>query len=458
MAKKHIRGRKMMIIILGIVAIAAIILALTTGFERNRFQQVDQILYNPLMGFAPNADYAEAVGENTLVYVDVTWRELEPQKGEYDFAAIASDNQLDKWRSFGKNVVFRFVCDIPGSEEHRDIPDWLYDETGDGTTYDGSYGKGYSPNYENETFIEEHAKAIAALGKEYGDDSFFAYIELGSVGHWGEWHVKYDDGILRLPAMSVLERYITPYLEAFPKAEILMRRPFDAVTTMDLGVYNDMTGEPESTKEWLSWISDGGEYAQPAIPEKLTASPNIWERQPIGGEFTSSLTMEEMLVDKQSQTLTLLEQSHMTFIGPKCPIANEELVTYPEEVKKVLRDVGYRFGVSESWVIHSKITNCAIVRYKLHNYGVAPMYADWTVNLYTYDKSGQQLAVYPQQVSLKELCGKKSVWLTQKITDYKTESGVARIGIGIENPQTGEAAVLLDMDAPQTDKIYQINE
>ena len=136
-------------------------------FDRKtiNYEASNQILYNPLMGFAPNADYMEAVGENTLVYVDVTWREVESQQGVYQFDEIEESNHLDYWRAQGKNVVFRFVCDIPGTEAHMDIPDWLYEITKDGTFYDSSYGKGYSPDYNNETLIECHRQVIEALGR-----------------------------------------------------------------------------------------------------------------------------------------------------------------------------------------------------------------------------------------------------------------------------------------------------
>lgn len=76
-------------------------------------------------------------------------------------------------------------CDLPGDEPHRDIPDWLYEKTKDGKDYDISYGKGYSPNYANRVFIEAHAKAIAALGKRFGQDTFFSYVELGRPGTLG---------------------------------------------------------------------------------------------------------------------------------------------------------------------------------------------------------------------------------------------------------------------------------
>ena len=41
--------------------------------------------------------------------------------------------------------------DVPGEEKHMDIPEWLYDKIeGQGTWYDMEYGKGFSPNYQND--------------------------------------------------------------------------------------------------------------------------------------------------------------------------------------------------------------------------------------------------------------------------------------------------------------------
>lgn len=259
------------------------------------FAKSGEILKNPVMGFAPEADYLEAAADNTLVYVDVSWRELEPSEGVFAFEAIEKANHLDEWRAAGKHVVFRFVCDLPGDEPHRDIPDWLYEKTKDGKDYDISYGKGYSPNYANRVFIEAHAKAIAALGKRFGQDTFFSYVELGSLGHWGEWHVKYEDGLPRMPGEAVRRQYIAPYLTAFPHAKILMRRPFVDAKKENFGLFNDMAGDRESTEEWLDWIANGGDYAQAGETDALVAMPSVWETAPVGGEFTSRYSFAELL-------------------------------------------------------------------------------------------------------------------------------------------------------------------
>ena len=426
-------------------------------FDRKtiNYEASNQILYNPLMGFAPNADYMEAVGENTLVYVDVTWREVESQQGVYQFDEIEESNHLDYWRAQGKNVVFRFVCDIPGTEAHMDIPDWLYEITKDGTFYDSSYGKGYSPDYNNETLIECHRQVIEALGRRYGMDSFFAYVELGSLGHWGEWHVNIEAGIKRIPEENVCREYVMPYLEAFPNAKLLMRRPFESVTEYGLGVYTDMAGVVEDTEEWLSWINDGGIYTETQTAQVLKACPDIWDRQPIGGEFSSLYTMDELLTGKLEQTLQLLEQTHMTFVGPNCPIANVELLDYPESVQEILRNVGYRIGVSQCKIVDNKLLNMSTVHLNIANSGIAPMYADWPMYLYVIGENGNVIEKQKLQISLADLKGKSSRWITAKL-NCCILSEKYQLGVGIENPDTGNAEILLDMNVQKQEKVYML--
>ena len=441
-----------LVILIAMIAVRRIIPSKTCTYG-----DTGEVYNNPMMGFAPNADYVEAVGNNTLVYVDVTWRELEPLEGVYDYERIEEDNFLEMWRRLGKKVVFRFMCDEPSDVEHMDIPDWLYEKTGDGTFYDTLYGKGYSPNYANETFIEAHARAIEALGRRYGQDSFFCFIELGSVGHWGEWHVKYDEGIKRLPGEDVLLRYVTPYVSAFPDAKLLMRRPFSYVADLGLGVYNDMTGHEEDTDEWLEWLWDGGTYSEPETPIELTAVQEVWDNAPVGGEFTSSYSMEYMLTENLCKTLELIEKSHMTFIGPKCPIACDEEIRFPDEVSRVKKSLGYRIGVNRCRISYNRITKNAKVLISLKNYGTAPMYKDWKVCLYLMGEDGQIIERYETDIELTKLAGGERTECTVKAAmpgNAMYSDGVPVFFIGIENPDTGQPEVYMDMDSPRRGFCY----
>ena len=262
---------------------------------------------NPLMGYVPSAWYNEVSEDISLLYMDITWAELEPEEGVYNWASIDEENQISRWRKEGKHLVLRFVCDIPSDEEHMDIPEWLYEKSGEaGRWYDGEDGKGFAPDYNNPTIISCHRKAVRAIGEHFGQDGLISYVELGSLGHWGEWHVNYSEGIQRIPREAVRDKYILPWTEAFPDAMILMRRPFASAEKYGFGLYNDMTGQPEATQSWLGWINNGGEYDQTGEKNVIVPMNDFWKTAPSGGEFTSSLSMEEML-DTIQDTLSDLK-------------------------------------------------------------------------------------------------------------------------------------------------------
>lgn len=399
---------------------------------------------NPLMGYAPSAWYNEVSEDISLLYMDITWAELEPEEGVYNWASIDEENQISRWRKEGKHLVFRFVCDIPGEEAHMDIPEWLYEKSGKaGKWYDGEYGKGFAPDYNSPTIISCHKKAVRAIGEHFGQDGLISYVELGSLGHWGEWHVNYSEGIQRIPREAVRDKYILPWTEAFPDARILMRRPFASAEKYGFGLYNDMTGQPEATQSWFDWINNGGEYDQTGEKNVIVPMKNFWKTAPSGGEFTSSLSMEEMLDTNLSGTVEMIREAHTTFLGPKIPDEN-----YVDGYKEVLKNMGYRL-----WISMAELKNTAKgSRLKLtwENSGVAPMYKEWPVYVYIEDESGK--LVEKSRISIKIsslLPGEKATTLTALETERLNsllEKGY-RLSVGIEDPMTELPCVRFAMEA-----------
>lgn len=373
---------------------------------------------------------------------------------KFQYESVKEDNYLDMWREQGKKVVLRFVCDVPGELEHLDIPDWLYEITGDGTNYDMDYGKGYSPNYSNNIFIDAHEKAIKALGENFGQDSFVCYVQLGSLGHWGEWHVKYDEGIIPIPKSEISVEYVKPYIEAFPNAKILMRRPFEMVKAYGLGVYNDMTGHEDSTLVWLDWINNGGSYDEAEEPLILNAVSDIWKTSPVGGEFTSSISMKEMLTTEIERTLWLLKETHMTFIGPKTLKANDEMIEYQEETAQILKNLGYRYGVTSCKVKYNSWTNKMYMDLIFENRGTAPMYFDWPVYIYILDEKKNTISKIPLDVDLRTISQNESHNISISFPWEMNKKETLAIGIGIENPETKKAEVYLDMNVLHENGVY----
>lgn len=419
-----------------------------------QFDKTEEVIVNPLIGYAPIAEYTDVAVKYSLVYVDVTWREFEPEEGKYAFASIDESNQLERWRKEGKRVVFRFVLDLPSDKAHIDIPDWLFDEIdGDGDVYNNSYGKGFSPDYQNETVIKKHARAVKALGDYYGKDDFFAYIELGSLGHWGEWHVNYESGVERLPDEKTRMRYVEPYLSAFPNSKLLMRRPFTPVKDYGLGVFNDMTGDKEATDEWLDWIKNGGEYNQTGEKNAVVAVGDVWNKAPIGGELTSSVSMDYLLKYHVDETISLVRQSHMSFIGPKMPEKD-----YGSGVGKLLSNIGYRFRIKKANIGTTFNGKNFRVFLSWTNDGTAPMYWDWDTWIYILDENNNIISKSPVEIDLRTLTAGREVRTYTALNLSNVTAKKYKLCVGITDPSTGNPAVKLGMNAPRIGNLTLLYE
>ena len=412
-------------------------------------------IVNPLMGWAPWATIEASTQPHTLVYADLTWRNFEPQEGNYDFDAFEKTQQLDRWRAEGMRVVFRFIADAPGSETHLDIPDWLFEKIhGSGDFYDNEYGKGFSPDYSNPIFIDYHRKAIKALGERYGRDGFFAFIELGSLGHWGEWHTH--PGITPLPVEEIRNKYVYHYVEAFPGTYLMMRRPFSIAQKLGLGLYNDLTADLTQTTIWLDWIKNGGEYL-PQELHGLSPMPDGWQKAPIGGEQSPNLSNEQIYGSDLEQTIQLLKKSHTSFIGPGSPYKVQNGDPLQAGIDQVLTLIGYRLYIDNvqmpRWVLYDKAIN---VTFTFSNNGIAPIYYNWPIMVYLFDEKGNTILAYQPQTDLRKVLPGSFFDVTFKMPIGDLEKGTYSIGAAIIDPITGQPGVKLANENTRNDLIQSI--
>jgi hypothetical protein len=460
-ANKDIRMKPAYIIrylLLVVIAVISFYLYLSYTKEEVQIIKINTIsgpIVNPLMGWAPWATIKASKQPHTLVYADLTWRNFEPQEGVYDFDAFEKKQQLVRWRQEGKRVVFRFVVDVPGSESHLDIPDWLFNKiNGSGDYYDTNYGRGFSPDYSNPVFIEYHEKALKALGDRYGKDGFFAFIELGSLGHWGEWHTHPD--IAHLPSEEIRDLYVFHYVEAFPGTYLLMRRPFSIAQKLGLGLYNDMTADLNETNRWLDWIKNGGEFL-PQEVNSLLPMPDGWQNAPIGGEQTHSLSNDQIYGANLEQTLQLLKMSHTTFIGPGSPYKLETTGPLQNGIDKVLETIGYRLYLDHvempKRILYGKDMK---ITFTFSNNGIAPMYYNWPVRVYLLDENGNTITTHPLQMDLRKVLPGKFYDVPFTIPVGGLKNGIYSIGIAIIDPITDQPGVKFANENTRKDLIQYI--
>lgn len=415
------------------------------------------VLKSPGMGLAPWADSEETMDiDSTLVYVELKWSDWEPEEGIYNVDFVNDNFNLEYYKEDNRQVVFRFICDDPAGEEHIDIPEWLYRKIdGDGTMYSIDYGRGFSPNYSNPVFIEEHAEAIAALGEYFGDDDFFIYVELGSLGHWGEWHVNYEKGITRIPEYAIRQDYIRPYLDAFPNAMFLLRYPLIDAAQNGFGLYNDMTGDYDETLYWLEQMK-GGVWEQTELPEQAVCI-DTWKTHPIGGEFASTYDNHHFMVNDFDLTFESIIESHQSFIGPKI-IIDESDTDYSKSMNKILKSIGYRLYVNKVSVDMNAKDSLQIIC-DIGNDGIAPIYCNYDIKLTLSDNDGNEVwASDDIEFDLTAILPNETKSLSCKIDRTNLDIGSKyNLSIAICD-KSGKAVVPLALEKEVAELTYQIAE
>jgi hypothetical protein len=384
-----------------LIVISALFALITHGGETVFYIKPNNLhpLDNPYMGYVST----DVKNPTDLTYIELTWAQFEPKEGRYDFEGFEDRIKYETLRASGKRVVFRFLSDRPGTEEHMDIPEWLYDIAG-GEYYDNEYGKGFSPNYSSMKFMQYHQKAIAALGDRYGDDDFFAFIEIGSVGHNGIFEVS-DDLDISIDKY-VLENYVEDYIDSFKHSYLLT--PGDEYFTEEYGL---------------------GEYI-----------PDLSHHY---DDFTANRVYGAHIVDSSDYT-AILKGRGISY-----------LVSESRPSDETLSQVGYSLKVAEASAFTNSETGDLTANITFTNDGAAPFPAKEQPVLYVVNSRGKVLVKFPLSLDLDTIApGEQvSVSKTVNLSAFSNER-TFRLCVGVQDSITDEPFVAFAMEDELIPMVY----
>lgn len=453
----------MLCMVLGFPGEAMVTKAATTTYYP---VESNEILTNPYMGWVPAATVTNHVQPHTMVYASLLWSELEPDaKGGYDWAGFEARNNFDYWRSKGVKINIRFYMDLPTTTSHMDIPQWLYNAMGStkGTYYDCSIGKGFSPDYTDPVLISEHERVIAAIAERYNNDTDIAFIQIGSLGHWGEWHCwpynSSDGGPSGVfPAESISNQYVTHYLQSFSSGKLCMRRSTQLAANNGMGLFNDMFGETASTEAsgwgWLWQINNG--YLDD-LGQTQPAMPDFWKYGPSGGEFGNGNSALYLTNEKIDETIRLAQVSHTSWLGPCCPADLEVNGTYQENIDRLLKTIGYRFVLeSVSHATTAAAGSTMNVTMNWSNKGVAPFYFQWPLRLGLADANGVITYTTATEDIRNWLPGTTTV-NADLIVPSTVQSGTYTLVVALIDPATNQPGINLAIGGKRADGWYALD-
>lgn len=431
--------------------------------EANAFYPVEYHgeLNNPFKGWAPSALYGPYHQPHRLVHAYISWRELEPERGVFDWEALEAKNYFDHWESKGVKLITRIMMDYPTTDpNHMDIPDWLYEMIdGDGTWYQTSeIGSGFSPNYSNPILIAEHERMIKAFGERYNDDPRIAYIQLGSIGHWGEWHT-WPNGSGDFPEEEVANAYIQHYMDYLDQKMLGIRRPLPYTRNANFGYFNDRIGHAETTEQWLFWINNGMDYDnwynRRVYPGASVA--DFWHTAYSAGEFGSGNALAWLRDDTVSDTLRQVREMHTSWIGPCSPAGYGQI---PEQanISEVLKTIGYHFVVEK--VVHEPEAmpgQNLEVNMTWNNKGVAPFYFPWHLEVGLVNEEGDLAFTTITDIDIREwLPGRHSITINLPVNPDLPEGSYTLV-TAIIDPATGEPGVDLGIEGRRNDGRYLLS-
>lgn len=272
-------------------------------------------LDNPLKGWCPYTNAGKIHQPYSMVFQYISWAELEPSENDFRFDAWEKTWNVEA--ATGKHIIFRVYVDYP--TKPSGLPDWLRKAGVNETAYE-EYGGGKSPDYNDPRMVEALERLIAALGKRYNNNPRIAFIQMGLLGFWGEWHTYPRTNLYASPETE--RRVIDAYRNAFPNKCLMARYARDyAGKQAWLGFHDDMF--PQDTDNGKDWSFLAG-----VRRENRTEN---WKNAVVGGEMVPG-EAARWLGDDFETTRNMLERAHFSWIGPYCPA-----LTKPKDDKFILR-------------------------------------------------------------------------------------------------------------------------
>ena len=410
-------------------------------------EEIDDVLPNPFKGFAPWIGDENPIYESKLQQATFAWSDLEPRKGVYNWARL--EKNWGNVAATGKRVGFRIAAAIPGSGEIH-TPQWLIDEGVAMRSYSIDGHEGLAPDWDDPKFLAAHHDFIRALGAKYDNDPRVAWIDIGSYGFWGEWHVWLNDSLAATQATKQV--ILEDYFAAFPtKAKVIA---FDDdfatkyVTDHGGGIRNDCLG----TKESNDW------YLESLNRIDNTMNDRIWKTAIITGEFCgSNRGAIEGTTERFDLNYEFIKKTHWSFIGSAGGAIEQQSEQHRKNLDKLHKTLGYRFVLREVNFQDSITKGDTLnLKIKVENKGVAPIYFQWPLVLYFFDDQQNIVLKQPLDVHIRSWLPGTSTVSTKIIIPDQLKPGKYDMKLAIHDPDSNQPAIMFANKGEDDQKRYLV--
>jgi len=148
------------------------------------------------------------------IYIRIAWSHLEPEEGVFRWELI--DDVMEAWDEVGVGVAFRITCKETDKNQYYATPKWVRDAGAVGVELENAW----EPDYGDPVFIEKLYSFHTAFAERYDGDPRVRYVDVGSLGDWGEGHTAF--GTNTLYDYTVAMAHLEMYAELYPNTLVVV--------------------------------------------------------------------------------------------------------------------------------------------------------------------------------------------------------------------------------------------
>lgn len=162
------------------------------------------------------------------LYLRLAWAFLEPEEGKFDWSYI--DDIMKKYVPMGYKIAFRISCKETGPAptsvpvEVNGIryatPYWVKEAGAKGIDRPEYGTASWTPDWDDPVFLEKLNNFHKSFAEKYDGLSWVRYIDVGSIGEWGEGHTYFSTRIP--PTIGEIKTHINLYLKHYKKTQIII--------------------------------------------------------------------------------------------------------------------------------------------------------------------------------------------------------------------------------------------
>ena len=356
------------------------------------FHHYDNGLKNYGVHLAPSDTVDDFPGAST-VYLRLAWSYIEPEEGHFNWAVV--DTPAQRWIAKGKKFALRFTASETNRDQPYATPEWVRKAGAKGYFY--SYGKGinpegtnWEPDFDDPIFLEKLEQFLAAAGARYDGNVDLAFIDIGTLGAWGEGHTI--PSTKKPYSAATALRQIGLYHKYFPHTLVVVNDDFSLqgrgielfghARELGMGFRDDSILVEKPPHSYY--------HAYLAIPFWPTV-PVVLESEHYGPSAKSGAWGDGSLY------LKAIEEYHASYASVHW-YPREFLKTNKELIDRINLRLGYRLRLLEaSWPAEVAAASTILVGYRWRNDGVAPCLPGGHPTITLKDEQGGIAAVFADE-------------------------------------------------------------